>query len=76
MKQLYTGIVQASALHPFGEAETGRRAGEIHQKPWHASTPGASLIAPQPCAAGCRGASLAPTGRRSFKEKLSIRVSR
>lgn len=64
--------LQASARHPFGEAETGQRAGERHKKPWPVSTPGASLIAPQPCAAEGGGSFAAPTGQALSLDDLPI----
>lgn len=65
MKQLHTGIAQASALHPFGEAETGRRAGERHKKPWHASTPPARSTARRAALPGAGGRQRPHPGRAS-----------
>ncbi len=68
MKQLHTGMAQASARHPFGEAETGRRAGEIHKKPWHASTPPARSTARRAALPGAGGRQRPHPGRASSDE--------
>ncbi len=56
--------LQASAQHPFGDAETGRRAGSKHWKRSPVSTPAVSpKAAIHACAAEGGGSFAAPSGR-------------
>lgn len=75
----YKLILQASARHPSGEAETGRRDGRDTQEALARLHSGGSLNRSHACTAGGRGSFAAPTGQALSEErhmaKLNITIT-